>query len=131
MLTATPVENNLVDLYSLITVLKPGLLSTEAEFKKSYVNAARPRVPKNPEQLRMLLSEVMVRNTRSTVDVRLPHRVAASVVAQPSPEDAKLYERVSNFVATRYRAVESDNRSGIALEWLQRQAGSPHALSGQ
>jgi SNF2 family DNA or RNA helicase len=35
MLTSTPVENNLLELYSLITVLKPGLLSTEAEFKKS------------------------------------------------------------------------------------------------
>ena len=129
MLTATPVENNLVDLYSLITVLKPGLLSTEGEFKKSYVNAARPRAPKNPEQLRLLLSEVMVRNTRATVDVRLPHRVAASVVAQPSPEEAKLYERVSTFVATRYLAVDSDKRSGIALAWLQRQAGSsPQAL---
>jgi SNF2 family DNA or RNA helicase len=129
MLTATPVENNLVDLYSLITVLKPGLLSTEADFKKSYVNAARPRAPKNPEQLRLLLSEVMVRNTRSTVDVRLPHRVAASVVAPPSLEEAKLYERVSTIVTMRYRAADSDKRSGIALEWLQRQVGSsPQAL---
>ena len=71
----------------------------------------------------------MVRNTRSTVDVRLPHRVAASIVATPSPEEAKLYERVSTFVATRYRAAGSDKRSGIALAWLQRQAGSsPQAL---
>ena len=129
MLTATPVENNLLELYSLITVLKPGLLSTEAEFKKSYVNTAQPRAPKNPEQLRQLLSEVMVRNTRSTVDVHLPHRVAATVVAHPSEEEAKLYERISNFVATRYKAAESGKRSGIALEWLQRQAGSsPQAL---
>ncbi len=30
MLTATPVENNLIELYNLITVLKPGLLATEA-----------------------------------------------------------------------------------------------------
>src|ERR1700687_1265350 len=113
MLTATPVENNLLDLYSLITVLKPGLLSTEAEFKKSYVNAARPRAPKNPEQLRLRLSGVVVRTPRSAVDVRLPHRVAASVVAPPSPEEAKLYERISTFVATRYRAPDSDKRSGI------------------
>ena len=129
MLTATPVENNLLELYSLITVLKPGLLSTEAEFKKAYVNSARPRAPKNPEQLRQLLSEVMVRNTRSTVDVHLPHRVAATVVAPPSPEEAKLYERVSHFVAARYKGTEQ-KRSAIALEWLQRQAGSsPQALN--
>src|SRR5438067_1191845 len=99
-------------LYSLITVLKPGLLSTEAEFKKTYVTAARPRVAKNPDQLRGLLSEVMVRNTRSTVDVHLPHRVAATVVAPPSVEEAKLYESVSTFVATRYTGAETDKRSG-------------------
>jgi SNF2 family DNA or RNA helicase len=37
MLTATPVENNLVELYNLITVLKPGLLATEGEFRKQFV----------------------------------------------------------------------------------------------
>jgi len=131
MLTATPVENNLLELYSLITVLKPGLLSTEAEFKKSYVNAARPRAPKNPDQLRQLLSEVMVRNTRSTVDLHLPHRVAATVVAPPSGDEAKLYDRLSNFVATRYKAADSGKRSGIALEWLQRQAGSSPQVLGR
>src|SRR5260370_26235547 len=83
MLTATPVENTLVELYSLITVLTPGLFSTEAEFKKAYVNTARPRSPKNPEQLRQLLSEVIVRNTRSAGDVRFPHRMAVCVVAPP------------------------------------------------
>ena len=35
MLTATPVENNLIELYNLITLLKPGLLATEADFRKS------------------------------------------------------------------------------------------------
>lgn len=34
LLTATPVQNNLVELYNLLTLLKPGLLSTEAEFKR-------------------------------------------------------------------------------------------------
>ncbi len=41
MLTATPVENNLLELYNLITVLKPGLLATEAEFKKLFVVSGR------------------------------------------------------------------------------------------
>jgi len=127
MLTATPVENNLIELYNLITLLKPGLLSTESEFRKLYVNAAKPKSPKNPDQLRALLAEVMVRNTRSAVDVRLPHRVAASVVVPPSPAEAELYERVSSYVAERYK---TGKQSGVmALDWMQRQAGSsPQAL---
>ena len=127
MLTATPVENNLIELYNLITLLKPGLLSTESEFRKLYVNAAKPKSPKNPERLRALLAEVMVRNTRSAADVRLPHRVAASVVVAPSAAEAELYERVSAYVAERYRTGE---QAGVmALGWMQRQAGSsPQAL---
>ena len=128
MLTATPVENNLIELYNLITLLKPGLLSTDSEFRKLFVNAAKPKSPKNPERLRALLAEVMVRNTRSAVDVHLPHRVAASVVVAPSPAEAELYERVSAFVAERYRPGQQTGT--MALGWMQRQAGSsPQALS--
>jgi SNF2 family DNA or RNA helicase len=127
MLTATPVENNLIELYNLITLLKPGLLATESEFRKLFVNAARPKSPRNADRLRSLLSEVMVRNTRSSVDVRLPPRTAASVVVQPSPAEAELYERVSGYVAERYRPREQS--AALSLAWLQRGAGSsPHAL---
>jgi SNF2 family DNA or RNA helicase len=52
MLTATPVENNLVELYNLITVLKPGLLATEAEFRKEFLAPGKPKSPRNPERLR-------------------------------------------------------------------------------
>jgi hypothetical protein len=127
MLTATPVENNLIELYNLITLLKPGLLATETEVRKLYVNAAKPKSPKNPDQLRALLAEVMIRNTRSAADVRLPHRVAASVVVAPDAAEAELYERVSAYVAARYK---TGRQSGMmALDWMQRQAGSsPQAL---
>jgi SNF2 family DNA or RNA helicase len=127
LLTATPVENNLIELYNLITLLKPGLLSTESEFRRLHVNTGRPKSPKNPEQLRSLLAEVMVRNTRSAVDVQLPHRVAASVVVPPSALEAQLYERVSAFVAEHYR--DGKHLDALALERMQRQAGSsPQAV---
>ena len=126
MLTATPVENNLIELYNLITVLKPGLLATEEEFKKLFVAPGKPKSPKNPERLHELLKEVMIRNTRSVADVRLPHRIATSVVVPASEAEAELYEMVSSFVQKHRHSGD-----GLALtcEWLQRQAGSsPYAL---
>lgn len=127
MLTATPVENNLIELYNLITVLKPGLLATEAEFRKEFLAPGKPKSPRNPERLRGLLGEVMIRNTRSVVDVRLPHRVAASVVAQPEPDEARLYGMVSDYVATRHGTSKGAGDFGLHL--LQREAGSSaHAL---
>ena len=122
MLTATPVENNLIELYNLITVLKPGLLATEAEFRKQFVLPGKPKSPRNADRLRETLGEVMVRNTRAAVDVRLPPRIAASVVVLPSPAEERLYGMVSDYVAARYKTAKTAH--DFALHILQRQAGS-------
>ena len=122
MLTATPVENNLIELYNLVTVLKPGLLATEAEFRKQFLLPGKPKSPRNPERLRELLGEVMVRNTRAAADVKLPPRIAASVVVLPSPAEERLYRMVSDYVAARYKTTKTAH--DFALHILQRQAGS-------
>ncbi|MEK7409547.1 MAG: SNF2-related protein [Acidobacteriota bacterium] len=129
MLTATPVENNLIELYNLITLLKPGLLATETEFRKEFVAPGKSKSPRNPDRLHALLSEVMIRNTRAAADVRLPRRLATTVTVAPSAVEAQLYEAVSAYVAARYPAGrQAGARTG--LEWLQRQAGSsPQALN--
>ena len=36
LLTATPVGNDLSELYNLILLLRPGLLKTEAQFRREY-----------------------------------------------------------------------------------------------
>jgi SNF2 family DNA or RNA helicase len=129
MLSATPVENNLIELYNLITLLKPGLLATEPAFRKSYLVPGKPKAPKNAEQLRMLLREVMIRNTRAAADVQLPRRVAATITVSPSEAEAGLYGVVSQFVASRYRRLDGTGPSALALDLIQRQAGSsPAAL---
>jgi superfamily II DNA or RNA helicase len=126
MLTATPVENNLLELYNLITVLKPGLLATESEFKKLFVTPGKPKSPKNPERLRELLKEVMIRNTRAVADVRLPHRIASSIVVAPTDAEAELYALVTSFVQRNYK---TGGALSLAFEWMQRHAGSsPHSL---
>jgi superfamily II DNA or RNA helicase len=129
MLTATPVENNLLELYNLITLLKPGLLDTEAEFRRKHVVTGKPKSPKNPEQLRQLLGDVMIRNTRAAVDVQLPRRIAATVQVAPSPAEAETYEMVSRFVAAQYRRPEERHAPARVLDLMLRQAGSsPPAL---
>jgi SNF2 family DNA or RNA helicase len=129
MLTATPVENNLLELYNLITLLKPGLLETEAEFRNKHVTAGKPKVPKSPDQLRSLLGEVMIRNTRAAADVQLPRRIAATVPVIPSTAEAQVYEMVSQFVASQYRGPDEKHVPRRTLDLMLRQAGSsPAAL---
>ena len=44
LLTATPVQNNLLELYNLLTLLEPGHLKTETDFKKQYVRRGNPAI---------------------------------------------------------------------------------------
>jgi len=125
------VENNLLELYNLVTVLKPGLLATEAEFRKSYVTPGKTNTPKNPAQLRSMLGEVMIRNTRAAADVQLPRRIAASVSIAPSETEARIYDLVSKFVASRYHPAEGKAAPRMALDLLQRQAGSSPVAIGR
>jgi SNF2 family DNA or RNA helicase len=101
LLSATPVQNNLLELYNLLTLLAPGHLRTESDFKKQYVKRGNPRDAVNRERLRSLLGEVMVRNTRSLVQLNLPPRYAQTVLAKPDGAEAELYRKLTEFLRSR------------------------------
>src|SRR5207244_1966351 len=61
LLTATPVQNNLEELFNLVTLLEPGLLSTARQFQRHFVDRRDKLTPRNVDELHALLSEVMVR----------------------------------------------------------------------
>ncbi len=145
LLTATPVQNDLDELYSLITILKPGQLKTPREFRRHFVVDGDPRLPKNRGRLRELLSDVMVRHARGQVGITLPPRRAHTVRLQLSPEERDLYDDVSGFVRRQIResapdAVHPDPWDGeesptlssahhFTLRLLQREIGSSPAAA--
>lgn len=101
LLTATPVQNNLLELYNLLTLLEPGHLKTESDFKRQYVRRGNPRDPRNRERLRSLLGEVMVRNTRSLVQMDLPPRYAQTLMAHPQGEEEEVYRELDHYLRLR------------------------------
>ncbi|MFO0868896.1 MAG: SNF2-related protein [Pirellulales bacterium] len=105
LLSATPVQNDLLELYNLLTLLVPGHLQTEADFKKRFVQRGNPRDPRNRERLRALLSEVMIRNTRSLVQLNLPPRYAQTVMAEPTGLEQELARRMAEFLRQRGRKL--------------------------
>ena len=101
LLTATPVQNDLLELYNLLTLLEPGHLKTEKVFRKTYVRRGAPRDPLNRHNLRSLLGEVMVRNTRSLVNINLPRRYAQTFVLSPEADEALLYSGLDSYLRNR------------------------------
>ena len=91
-------QNKLDELYNLITVLKPGQLKTEKEFRKAFVVRGDPRSPKNRGMLRELLADVMVRNTRDQVNINLSRRRATTLRLHQTPAEEQLYAAVITFI---------------------------------
>ncbi len=108
LLTATPVQNNLLELYNLLTLLEPGHLQTESHFKKRYIRRGNPRDPLNRERLRSLLGEVMIRNTRSLVQMDLPPRYAQTLMAQPRGGEEALHRGLNEYLRLRRAPVTAD-----------------------
>src|SRR5204862_406960 len=67
LLTATPVQNDMEELFNLVSVLKPGALRTYEGFIDRYVGSRDRRVPANVPELRDRLRDVMIRHRRGIV----------------------------------------------------------------
>jgi SNF2 family DNA or RNA helicase len=125
LLTATPVQNNLDELFNLVTLLQPGLLSTSRSFQRQFVDRKDKQTPRNIEQLHDLLAEVMVRNRRSTVGLALTHRIARTETVSFSPQERALYDAVSRFVRTHmHQGTGTRTLNRMTLMTLQKALGS-------
>ena len=73
--TATPVQNDLRELYNLVTLVRPGTVGTFSQFRRDFLSGHDKRTPRNTPKLRRLLQSVMIRTRRA--DTRADLRAAA------------------------------------------------------
>jgi superfamily II DNA or RNA helicase len=126
LLTATPVQNDLRELYNLVTLLKPGMLGTYRNFRREFMVRGDKRLPKNPRGLASVLARVMIRTSRSSTSLVFPRREVRMVPFEMSRSERTLYDGVAEFI--RDVAAESDPREyprwHFLLLVLQKEMGS-------
>ena len=105
LLTATPLQNNLRELYNLVTLLRPGQLGTWQEFKSIHIARGDTRRPKDPEALKELTAHVMIRTRRASVaqSLELPDRRPRHPQVRLTSTEADLYRDTSAFLRDLYR----------------------------
>ena len=134
LLTATPVENRIDDLYHLTSLVRPGHLGTIGEFRRRHGSPTDRRSAPGEskteaiasvvalDELRRSMRDVMVRNRRSEVALMLPSRLAETLAVQSPEVEADLYARIAERVRVEGR------RTGVgrsmALRTVLRLAGS-------
>ena len=126
LLSATPVQNSLLELYNLLTLLQPGIFKTQKEFRSVYMVPGKPREPANREKLRDLMRGVMVRNTRALAALRMPRRHASTLRATPEAAEAACYEDLTALIRD---TANTEGAHRLSLQHLLAAAGSSPAAA--
>lgn len=105
LLTATPLQNDLRELHSIVNLLRPGHLGTWREFKREYVKGGNDRQVARPEMLRELTSQIMVRTRRASVSdvINLPPRRPHQPRIDLSRVESELYVETARLLRDLYR----------------------------
>ncbi len=94
ILTGTPVENTLTDLWSQMDFLNPGLLGSRELFNQHYLTRiGRGEDHEVSESLRKLIRPFILRRTKEAVAPELPELSVEVRYCEPTPEQASIYER--------------------------------------
>ncbi|MHB8690898.1 MAG: DEAD/DEAH box helicase [Solirubrobacteraceae bacterium] len=121
LLTATPIENRLADVFQLVSLVRPGLLGSAAEFRARHGQGDGSSV-RNLSALQLALGELMVRHRRSEVSVMLPRRLAETIRVSPEADEASLYSAIAERVREAARGAPAGRL--MALRSVQQLAGS-------
>ena len=114
LLSATPIQNNLQELYNIIELLHPSLLGTWKEFKKKFTtsNNIRELNPTYRSVLQEIISDVIIRNTRKQVSsyINFTKRISNTHILIPSESEKILYDSITEKLRELY-----SNQFGIMV----------------
>lgn len=92
LLTATPIQNNVFELYHLISLLKPGHLGNYKSFQAMFKTAKEHEEAEH--FIHELVNQVMVRNQRKDTEIDWTSRHVQVVPIQFSLEERTVYEQM-------------------------------------
>ncbi len=119
-LTGTPIENNLIELWSLFDFLNAGLLGTVAEFKRFVKHAHENHG--DYRELRKLVSPFILRRLKSDKEIisDLPDKMEMKVYSMLSRKQVALYKSVLKSLEKSLEESEGIQRKGLVLSSISR-----------
>jgi non-specific serine/threonine protein kinase len=120
IMTGTPIENRLSDLWSLFDFLNPGLLGNINEFKTFSKKLSRN--PSGYSRLRKLIRPYILRRlkTDKTVISDLPEKIEMRTYAALSKKQILLYKNLTLEIKETIAQTDGIQRKGIILSSLMK-----------
>ncbi len=107
-LTWTPIENNLLELWSIFNFLMPWFLWNINKFKQKYVNNKW-----NLQYLTHKIKPFILRRTKSEVLKDLPEKQEKTILLELNPKQKIFYDKLA-------KAVKADIQKEIETQWFKK-----------
>jgi len=117
LLTATPIQNRIEEIFHLVSLLKPGHLGNASSFAETY---GKGRTMQTDEHLKALVNKVMIRNRRLDTGIEWSKRHVETVMIEFSKEERELYNAV--------QALKIDDGQFSLITMLREACSSREAL---
>jgi SNF2 family DNA or RNA helicase len=135
VLTGTPIENSLTDLWAQLNFINPGIIGNQKWFKEYYANPIeKQRDEEKLNKLKKLTAPFVLRRTKSEVAKDLPELTEQTIICEMSKKQEYLYEAhksaTRNTLLKAFNDINTNNTTLIlkALNELRQLANNPSML---
>ncbi len=130
LLTATPIQNSLMELDGLASILDTHIFGSVESFRYQFMTG-RPAIERDQE-LRQRLQPICVRTLRQQVAeyVSFTERIPLTQLFRPLPSEQELYERVLAYLRWPQRQAIRRSNKLMELVLLKLLASSTFATAG-
>ena len=130
-LSGTPVENNLHELWSLLSVLNPNLLGSERHFTKTFVTPiASQLMEERTMVLRQLIAPYFLKRTKEEVLSELPERQDEVVVCPMTEQQESHYAEELSKARNEYLVAKTSNHHSLQRDNLpNKEISNLHVLA--
>src|SRR5690606_36902794 len=107
VLSGTPIENSVGDIWSQMHFVNPGLLGSYSYFQKEFVvPIEKKKDEEKAARLQAIINPFILRRTKDQVAKELPPKTEQTVYCEMTEEQMMLYERIKS----EYRNALLDNQ---------------------
>lgn len=104
ILTGTPVQNHLGELWNLFQFINPGLLGTYEQFHLKYIQPIETLQDRErQQQLQAIVAPFMLRRTKQAVAKELPDKTEINLEVELTPDEMALYEVIRREAEQRFK----------------------------
>jgi superfamily II DNA or RNA helicase len=117
ILTGTPVQNHLGELWNLFQFANPGLLGSHEQFRQKYIVPIEQQDNKErSRQLKRIVSPFMLRRTKQEVIEELPDKTEINIPVELSDDELAVYEVIRR--RAKQLLEDEQSSSGVSVNTL-------------